>query len=186
MILRLLILVLVLGSNLTSPLFAACARGESLIAEVGGLAAAAIPGIGTLDSSDFFALMGPDNAAPIGSNVSVQFPQNGSSTGVIARLGTSATMFLLPAVGTYLVEFQVDVTQAAQLALRLNGAIIANSVVGRATGSSQIVGVSLVTTITPNSILEVFNPAGNSVLALPVNDGGTHPVSAHLVITRIN
>lgn len=210
MILRMLALMLALSSGLTSTLFAGCDRGDRLIAEAGG--AAGIPGVagpagapgiagaagsqgipgvpgipgapGILDFSDFFALMPGDNAATVAADTAVSFPQNGSSNGVITRL--NATQFLLPTIGTYLVQFQVSVTEAGQLMLRLNAAPIADSVVGRATGTSQIVGLSLVTTTTPNSILEVINPPGNSpALTITPLAGGTHPVSAHLVIIRI-
>lgn len=210
MILRLFICMLTLCSGLISPLSAGCVRGERLIAEGGGaqgipgvagpagapgIAGAAgiagvsgVPGIpgapGILDFSDFFALMPGDNAATVAPDTAVLFPQNGSSSGVITRLNSS--MFNLPTIGTYLVQFQVSVTEAGQLMLRLNSEPIANSVVGRATGTSQIVGVSLVTTTTPNSVLEVINPAGNAAaLTITPVAGGTHPVSAHLVIIRI-
>jgi hypothetical protein len=82
--------------------------------------------------------------------------------------------------------FQVSVTEAGQLILRLNSTDVAPSVVGRATGTSQIVGMSLVTTVVINSVLEVGNPAGNSpALTITPLAGGTRPVSAHLVITRV-
>ena len=58
--------------------------------------------------------------------------------------------------------------------------------VGRATGTSQIVGMAIVTTTTINSILTVRNPAGNAAaLTITPLAGGTRPVSAHLVITQI-
>jgi hypothetical protein len=210
MILRMLIVVFTVGSSLTSPLFAGTDRGDRLIGEGGG--AAGIPGVagpagapgiagvagvagiqgvpgipgapGILDFSDFFALMPGDNAATVGAGDPVLFPQNGSTNGTITRI--DADSFLLPTIGTYLVQFQVSVTEPGQLVLTLNGNLIANSVVGRATGTSQIVGVSLVTTTTPDSVLEVINPPGNSpALTITPDAGGTHAVSAHLVIIRI-
>ncbi len=201
MILRLALLVLVFVCSLTSTLFAGGERGNHLIAENGGIPGAAgigglpgaaglpgvpgIPGVtAVLDLSDFYALMPGDNAAPVGANVAVQFPQNGPSTGIITRLGPST--FLLPSIGTYLVLFQVSVTEAGQLMLRLNGGLVANSVVGRATGTDQIIGMSLVTTSAPGSVLDVINPPGNSpALTITPNAGGTHAVSAHLSIIRI-
>jgi hypothetical protein len=213
MILHMLILVLTLGGSLTSQLFASTERGDHLITEAGGaqgipgvagpagapglagVAGAAgiqgIPGIpgapGILDFSDFYSLQGgafSDNSPPVAAGGAVVFANDGSSNGTITRTGPSS--FNLPAIGTYLVLFQVDVTAAAQLQLRLNSGLILNSVVGRATGSSQITGISLVTTTTANSVLEVINPPGNSTtIAVPPNDGGTQPISAHLVILRI-
>jgi len=82
--------------------------------------------------------------------------------------------------------FQVSVNEPGQLIVRLNGADVAASVVGRATGTSQIVGMSLVATSVINSVLEVSNPAGNfTALTITPLAGGTRPVSAHLVITRV-
>jgi hypothetical protein len=69
--------------------------------------------------------------------------------------------------------------------LRLNSGLILDSVVGRATGSSQITGLSVVSTTTSNSVLEVINPPGNIAFSIPPNDGGTQPITAHLVIIRI-
>lgn len=76
--------------------------------------------------------------------------------------------------------------EAGQLILTLNGADLAYTVVGRATGASQITGMAIVTTTVINSILIARNPAGNSTaLTITPLAGGTRPVSAHLVITQI-
>lgn len=141
---------------------------------------------GILDFADFFALMPPDNAATVGAGTDVDFPQDGpsSGSGLIARLGPNS--FNLTDIGVYEVLFQVSVSEAGQLILTLNGADLAYTVVGRATGTSQIVGMAIVQTSTVNSILTVRNPAGNSTaLTITPLAGGTRPVSAHLVITRI-
>ncbi len=198
MILRMLILVWVLGSSLASPLFASTERGDHLLGEAGGVAGAAgvagIPGVsgtsgiaGTpsiFDFSDFYALMPGDNSATVAVGTAVSFPQNGPTNGVITRL--SGTQFLLPFIGTYKIYFQVSVDEPGQLELRLNGIPVATSVVGRATGTSQIVGVSLLTTTVPASVLEVINAVGNSTaLTITPIAGGATSVSAHLVILRI-
>lgn len=55
-----------------------------------------------------------------------------------------------------------------------------------ATGTSQIIGMSLVTTTSINSILTLRNPADNAAaLTITPLAGGTEPVSAHLVILQI-
>ena len=129
--------------------------------------------------------MPPDNAATVAVGADVQFPQDGpTSGGTITRSGPSS--FDLGAIGTYEVLFQVSVSEAGQLILTLNGVDLAYTVVGRATGTSQIIGMALVTTSVINSVLTVRNPAGNSTaLTITPLAGGTRPVSAHLVITRI-
>jgi hypothetical protein len=126
-----------------------------------------------------------DNPAVIAAGSNVSFPQNGpSGGGNITRI--SASTFRLVEIGTYQVLFQVSVDQAGQLILTLAGADLPQTVVGRATGTSQIVGMCLVTTRTANSILTVRNPSGNSTaLTITPLAGGTRAVSAHLVITQL-
>lgn len=138
-----------------------------------------------LGFADFFALMPPDNAATVAPGTDVSFPQDGPTSGItIARTGPSS--FNLAAIGTYQILFQVSINEAGQLILTLNGADLAPTVVGRATGTSQIVGMALVQTTVINSILTVRNPAGNATaLTITPLAGGTRPVSAHLVITQL-
>ncbi|WP_339193681.1 collagen-like protein [Paenibacillus sp. FSL P4-0176] len=138
-----------------------------------------------LGFADFFALMPPDNAATVAPGTDVSFPQDGPTSGTtIARTGPSS--FNLVAIGTYQILFQVSINEAGQLILTLNGADLAPTVVGRATGTSQIVGMALVQTTVINSILTVRNPAGNATaLTITPLAGGTRPVSAHLVITQL-
>ena len=143
-----------------------------------------LPG-GVLSYADFYALMPPDNSATIAPGTDVSFPQNGPIANTnIGRIGPSS--FNLGPIGTYQILFQVGVTEAGQLILKLNDQDLEYTVAGRATGTSQIVGMAVVTTAAVNSVLTVRNPAGNAA-ALTVTPlaGGTRPVSAHLVITQI-
>ncbi len=162
------------------------ATGPAGPAGATGATGATGPAGTVLDFADFFALMPPDNAATVAPGADVSFPQDGpiNASGTITRLGLSS--FNLATIGTYQVMFQVSVTEAGQLLLTLNGADLAYTVVGRATGTSQIVGITLVQTTTVNSILTVRNPAGNATaLTITPLAGGTRPVSAHLVITQL-
>ncbi len=140
---------------------------------------------GILAFADFYALMPPDNSATVAPGTDVSFPQDGpnSNTG-ITRIGVDS--FNLADIGTYQIQFQVSVTEAGQLLLSLNGADLAYTVVGKATGTSQIIGMALVTTTVMNSTVTVRNPAGNTTaLTITPLAGGSRSVSAHLVITRI-
>ncbi|MFA9455695.1 collagen-like protein [Halalkalibacter sp. AB-rgal2] len=143
------------------------------------------PAGGVLAFADFYALMPPDNAATVAPGTDVSFPQDGPISGTdITRTGPST--FNLSEIGTYQVLFQVSVSETGQLILTLDGADLDYTVVGRATGTTQIVGMALVTTTSINSILTVQNPAGNAAaLIITPLAGGTRPVSAHLVITRL-
>ncbi len=205
MILRVLIMVMALGGSFTSTIFAGSERGSRIVSESGGIAGVqgiagvagvvgsqGIPGIQGLPGSivafsDFYALQGgafDDNPGMVMSGAPVNFPRLGSNNGVITAVNSST--FLLPAVATYLVLFQVSVTQAGQLGLSLNGSVlpIANSVVGRDALVNQIVGISLVTTTSPASTLRVINPGAIGITVTP-NAGGVQPVSAHIVILQL-
>ena len=135
--------------------------------------------------ADFYALMPPDNAATVAPGADVSFPQDGPNSGTgITRAGPSS--FFLGEIGVYSVLFEVTVTQSGQLMLTLNGADLPYTVVGRDTGTTQIVGMAIVETASVNSLLTVRNPAGNfTALIITPLSGGTRPVSAHLLITRI-
>lgn len=213
MIFRMLILILALNGSLIVPLSAGCDRGDNLIREAGGsvgiagaagpagspgIAGAAgiqgIPGVsgipgapGILDFSDFYTLLPGDGGggSSIAPNTAIFFPQDGPSTGTIVRL--NQTTFLLPVIGTYLVLFEGSVDEPGQFMLRLNAAPVASTVAGRNTGTTQIVGISLVTTSSPNTTLEVINPPLNTtaLTLTPANGSLTHAYSTHLVIIRI-
>lgn len=175
------------GAVLAPSLSSATARNSALCFDnATGQLGPCAAGIVSHEFADFFALMPPDNAATVAPGTDVEFPQDGpvSTGGGITRVGPSA--FNLSAIGTYQVMFQVSVTEAGQLILTLNGADLAYTVAGRATGTSQIVGIALVTTTSLNSILTVRNPAGNpTALTITPLAGGTRPSSAHLVITQL-
>ena len=143
------------------------------------------PAGGVLSFADFYALMPPDNAATVAPGADVSFPQDGPNSGAdITRLG--ADSFELGPIGTYQILFQVSVTEAGQLILTLNDEDLAYTVVGRATGASQIVGMALVETTTEDSVLTVRNPAGTAAaLTITPVAGGPRSVSAHLVIMQI-
>ena len=143
------------------------------------------PAGGVLNFADFYALMPPDNAATVAPGADVSFPQDGPTSGTdIARTGP--TSFTLAPIGTYQVLFEVSVDEAGQLILTLNGEDLDYTAVGRTTGTSQIVGMAIVTTTVANSVLTVRNPEGTaSALTITPLAGGTRPVTAHLVITQL-
>ena len=129
--------------------------------------------------------MPPDNSATVAPGTDVEFPQDGpNDSGTIVR--TSASSFSLSDVGTYLIFFQVSISEAGQLVLTLNDEELPYTVVGRATGTDQIVGMSIISTSVATSILTVRNPASESTaLTITPNAGGTEPVSAHLIIIQL-
>jgi hypothetical protein len=144
---------------------------------------------GPVAFAEFYALMPPDNAATVAAGGAVDFPQNGPAAGGIARTGVDT--FQLQEIGTYRVAFAVSVSEPGQLQLSLDsgaGAVpLAATVYGRATGTSQITGESLVTTTVKNAVLSVINPTGNPTdLTITPLAGGTKPAAATLVIERLS
>ncbi|MEA2987415.1 MAG: hypothetical protein QOG83_126 [Alphaproteobacteria bacterium] len=134
--------------------------------------------------ADFYALMPPDNAAPVAPGAAVSFPQTGDFAGTDILRASDST-FTFTQAGIYLIMFEVSVTEAGQLVLAVNGLQLPASVVGRATGTSQIAGMSFVTVSAFDS-LEVRNPAAAiSALTITPLAGGTQSVSAHLAILRL-
>jgi hypothetical protein len=84
------------------------------------------------------------------------------------------------------VQAQVSVSESGQLQVALNGVGLPNTVVGRATGISQMVIDTLITAAALDK-LSIINPAGNpAALTITPIAGGTHSVSATLVITRLS
>jgi len=160
-------------------------RGPRGLPGLPGAAGPQGPAGGVLNYADFYALMPPDNSATVAPGTDVSFPQDGPASGSdISRAGPDS--FNLAQIGTYQILFEVNTDEAGQLLLTLNGEDLEYTVVGRATGASQITGMAIIATTSVNSILTVRNPAGNSTaLTITPLAGGTRPVSAHLMITQI-
>jgi hypothetical protein len=136
---------------------------------------------------EFYALMPSNNTATIATGSPISFPQNGPTSGTIIRSSVTPTSeFIIPEIGTYSITWQVSIAEAGQLVLMVNGVEDARTVVGRATGTSQIIGNTLLTTSTLNTIISLNNPTGNPV-ALTVSPiaGGTKAVSASIIIKRL-
>ncbi|MBQ4547329.1 MAG: collagen-like protein [Oscillospiraceae bacterium] len=137
-----------------------------------------------LGFADFYALMPPDNPGTIAPGEDIAFPEQSAIGGTdIARASDSS--FSLFTAGVYLVYFQASATEAGQLVLTLNGTELSYTLAGRSAEGSQIAGMAVITA-GEDSVLTVRNPAANAAaLTLTPNAGGTEPVSAHLVILRL-
>jgi len=137
-----------------------------------------------LSFASFYALMPSDNTATIAVGSCVAFPTSVNNGTDITAVNT--TQFKLVSIGTYQIFFQVSINEPDQLVIALNNIPLAYTVVGRATGTSQLVGMSFVTTTSTNSTLSIMNPPGNSTaLTITPNAGGATAVSANLNIIRL-
>jgi hypothetical protein len=142
----------------------------------------------TTHFAEFYALAPSDNPETVGAGGAVDFPQAGPTDGSI--VASSSSEFLLPDVGTYQVTFQVSVTESGQLVLALGSGDgvgeLPYTVVGRGSGSSQIVGTELVQTTVPDTVLTLRNPADSSTaLTITPFAGGVNASSSSIVIEQI-
>ena len=136
---------------------------------------------------EFYALMPGDNTATIAPGTPILFPKNGPTSGNIIRSSTTPDgQFILPDVGTYSIIWQVSISEGGQLVLVVNGTEDPRTLVGRATETSQIIGSTLLTTSTLNTIVSLNNPVGNSTaLTVTTTAGGAKAVSASIIIKRL-
>ncbi len=137
--------------------------------------------------AEFYALMPSDNAVAVAVGDSVDFPSDGLFFGdSIERNGVSDFEFLLKAIGTYKITFQASIAEAGQLGILLNGALVAKSVVGKASTGGQLVCSCLIDVTVVDSTLSIVNPLGNiGSLTLTASAGGASAVSSNLLIERL-
>lgn len=117
----------------------------------------------------------------------VPFPRNGPAVGVV-RIDDSS--FTLADIGTYEVNFGVHTTEPGQLQLELNGTALPETTAANMnpTAGGHPIGHSvLITTVAPNAILAVINPAGNStaLTITPADGASTNANSQVLTIKKI-
>jgi len=142
-------------------------------------------GGGVLSYAKFYALMPTNNSATIAVGSAILFPNVGASSNSEITAISNST-FQLAAIGTYQIMWQVSINEPGQLLLKVNGTEDLTTVVGRATGTSQLTGTEILTTTAINTVISIVNPTGNSTaLTITPYAGGTKPVAATLIITRI-
>lgn len=162
-----------------------CLAGTGGTDGTGGTGSSGI--IGDVLFSNFFALMPGDNADTVGAGTPIDFPQDGPSNGAMNRI--NATTFEVLVAGTYQITWQASIAEAGQLVVAVDlgsgFAEVAETVVGRATGTSQIVGDTLLELV-EGDLVQIWNPTGNAAaLTLTPIAGGTHAVSATLSFVRL-
>jgi collagen triple helix repeat protein len=131
-----------------------------------------------------FYTLSPPNGFDILPGGSVPFLDNGPAdgSGTIENEGLGVNLI---SAGTYQVSFQVSVDESGQLELEVNDVPLAYTVVGRATGTSQITETALVT-VSADSALEVINPTGEPTgLTLGSSAGGADATSASIVVEQL-
>ena len=134
---------------------------------------------GTFSAADFYLITPSATIAP-GS--AINFSNDGPAFGTDITRINGSQFNLQP--GIYQVFFQASITEPGQLCILLNTLYTA-SMVGRATGTSQIVSMCLVEIVVP-TILSIVNPVTETTaLTITPFAGGTNEVSAHLVISRL-
>ena len=144
-----------------------------------------VPNAPTGAFADYYALAPTDNATAIAAGSAVAFPRGSASDfKAISRIDDSSFNLVKP--GAYLVMFNVNVEDADQLVLSLNGTELAYTLTGSETPGTQINAMAVVTVTQPNSTLSVINPqSSTSEVVITQNAGGTSPSSSHLIIVKL-
>jgi len=121
----------------------------------------------------------------------VPFPRLGPlAGGIAAPLPAAGDGFTIPVAGNYEVSFQVHTTEPGQLQLELDGASLPETTavnMNTTSGGHPIIGHAYITTVTPNQVLAVINPPGNTpaLTITPADGSDTHANSQILTIKRI-
>ncbi len=137
-----------------------------------------------LGYADFYAIMPPDNSGAIAPGEDVEFPEQSFIGGTSISRASDSSFNLFDA-GIYLVIFETTVANSAQLVLTLNGTELSYTVSGRDAGGSQITGMAIIAA-NEGDVLTLRNPvSAASSLTLTPNAGGNSPLSAHLIIIRL-
>ena len=134
--------------------------------------------------ANFYALMPPDNAAPIALGGDVAFPRTAATGGTdITRI--SDTSFGLATPGSYLVSFNATPNQAGRLILTLDGTELPYTLSANGATGTEIKGTAIVPVTTANSVLTLRNPAGATApLTLTPGTAAT-PNAANLIIEKL-
>ena len=131
---------------------------------------------GAVPFADFYETI----SQGFGAGQPMQFSQDAIPNSIITRLSPSS--FNLPDIATYEITFLATISGSVQLAISLNGIVVASSVVGRTATNSQVLGTSLITTTAVNSSLSIVN--NNVPFSASVSTPGN--ISAHLIIKKLN
>lgn len=151
-------------------------------------------GIGNGGASDYVATI------PVSTGVidqGIPFPRIGANVGGLSQPTPRKDSVLIPVIGTYKVAFNIsNVVEAGQLNIEQSTDAGASwtpfaptndsTLFGRATGTSQIVGVAYVVTTVANQLIRIANATGNATaLTIASGGSGTHAISAHVFIEKI-
>jgi len=156
---------------------------QGLIGLTGATGLTGLPGpqglSGIFSAAEFYIIAPSPTIAP---GTAINFPNDGPSFGTDIIRFDSSHFSLGP--GIYQIYFQASITEAGQLCIALNN-IETSRIVGRSTGTSQLMSFSLIQ-ILANTLLSIVNPVTETTaLTLTPFAGGTNQVFANIVISRI-
>ena len=139
---------------------------------------------GASEYASYYATAPGDDPTAVTAGNAVEFPTTSSQSTGITRLSDST--FNLAEVGTYLVAFRVNSTNAGQLQIAVNSNGLANGIFGTSTEGASIDGVTVITTAQANSVLSIINPTNStSPITITQNAGGTNPTISTLTIIKL-
>jgi len=129
----------------------------------------------------FYAIMPNDNPDEINPGDAVTFIREGPSSGIVTpNIGMTGYGFDIQTTGLYMITMCASITEIGQLVLCINDNEQPETVVGRDTLTSQIIGINIIRAFT-GDVISIRNPSTNTGnLTITPSAGGVTPVSASL------
>jgi hypothetical protein len=136
-----------------------------------------------LGIGSFYGNSPADYPSPIGVGAAVPFPHTAVTAGSVGPVDSMT--FNLPVQGTYKVTFVVNVSDAGQLSIFLNGVQAPNTTFGKSVTGGQITGCAFVITNFPNTNLQIVNWQSGTPLTITGFSGGFQQTTQTLTIERL-
>jgi hypothetical protein len=133
----------------------------------------------------YYGIVPPDNSFDIEPGDSVEFPNDYLSCSSVVRVNNK--VFKLINTGIYEIKFILSITQPAQLVVSMDEGSgfqqLNHTVVGRNSGSSQLIGDVFIKVTQGNSSICISSPAqNNNPIRVTSTAGGTLSETCYLII----
>lgn len=145
-------------------------------------------GAGALGYSMFYGTAPGDYAATIAVGAPLDFPHASVTGGASPVVRSGVGLFTIPVIGVYQVNWEAGITEAGQLMLSSSATgLNVQTVMSRATGTSQIVGSVMIATTVINEVISCINPPGNAtaLTVTPSSGSLTHAPAATITFLRL-
>ncbi len=123
-------------------------------------------------SSDYGFFYSVTTTGTIAPDVAFPLFVNGAFTSGFTHVAGSTDVVIVTP-GVYAVEYGVEVLEASQIALFLDGVVVPGSIYGSGAGTQQNNGSFILTTVSANQVLTLRNHTSAAAITPQVPSGGT-------------